>query len=79
MRIVALILAVFMCFSCATATPVHENATPEEIEQINARNLEAIAKNHSTITGIMIVSFLLSIITGIVSIAAVGQASAAAK
>ena len=72
MKYVFLFLAILMCFSsvgCASATPVPPNATPEQIEQINAKNLEATAKNTATLTGITITSivanFVILLIQGI--------------
>jgi len=71
MRYVFFILAAIFCLSvfsgCATATPVPNNATPEQIEHINAQNLEAIATNTATLSGFtiasIIISFLVSLIT----------------
>jgi len=64
-----------MCFSfagCATATPVPPNATPEQVEQINAQNLEAIAKNTATLNGIAIASIIISFLGGLISGLATG-------
>ena len=70
MKYISLFLAILMCFSfagCATAVPVPPNATPEQIEQINAQNLEATAKNTATLTGITIVSAILSVVGALIS------------
>jgi hypothetical protein len=50
-----------------TASNVPDNATPEEIELANAKNLEAIAANTATLTGITIITLIVGIVSGIVS------------
>jgi len=70
MKYFSLFLVILMCFSsagCMSATPVPPNATPEQIEQINAKNLEATAKNTATLNGITITSLLISFVTGLIS------------
>ena len=65
MKYISLFLVILMCFSffgCATATPVPQNAAPEQIEQINAQNLEAIAKNTATLNGIVLGTIALGIL-----------------
>ncbi len=46
-----LVLVLFAASSCATASSVPYNATPEQIDAVNAKNLEAIAKNTSILAG----------------------------
>ena len=70
MKYISLFLVILMCFSfvgCATAVPVPQNATPEQIDQINAENIEAIAKNTATLNGITIASIIISFITGLIA------------
>lgn len=49
--------------SCATATAVPPNATAEQLEQVNAKNLEAVARNSSVTLGIQLTSIALSILS----------------
>jgi len=48
---------------CATASQVPPDATPEQIEQVNAKNLEAIARNSALQTGITAGSGVISFLT----------------
>jgi len=75
MKYVFLFLAILMCFSsvgCASATPVPPNATPEQIEQINAKNLEATAQNTATLNGITITSLIISGVSILISVISAG-------
>lgn len=55
---ILLLIVMFLFSSCATSTSVPPNATPEQLEQINAQNLEAVAKNTSTLAGLQLASLV---------------------
>ena len=77
MKYISLFLVILMCFSfsgCATATPVPLNAAPEQIEQINAQNLAAIAKNTATLNGIVLATIAVAILGTLISGVVIGSA-----
>ena len=64
MKYIWLLFTFIICLSfinCAIATKVPNNATTEQIEQINAKNLVVIAKNTTTIIGLIFVLLLVII------------------
>ena len=65
-RISLMLLLVLLVFSsCATATAVPRNATPEQIAETNALNLEATAKNTSTLAAIQLISVISGFFIGL--------------
>lgn len=62
-----IVLLILSTFSCATAIAVPRNATPEQIEEINAQNLNAIATNTSTLAAIQLASLITGFIVGLMA------------
>ncbi|MFZ2636416.1 MAG: hypothetical protein WAX33_08810 [Rectinemataceae bacterium] len=58
--IIAILALCLVIGGCATVSPVPYNATTEQIQQINAKNIAATATNTST----LVVFQILSIIAG---------------
>jgi hypothetical protein len=68
LKISLLLLIVFFIFgSCATATSVPRNATEAQLAEVNALNLEATAKNTSTLAGFQIVSVISGFLIGLLA------------
>jgi hypothetical protein len=63
----AIIMISVVLIGCATATPVPQNATPEQIAQINAENIAATATNTSTLAIIQIVSLIVGFLSGLLA------------
>ncbi|MDR0456322.1 MAG: hypothetical protein LBH20_06535 [Treponema sp.] len=58
-----------LCIGCASATQIPPNATPEQIEQINAQNNAATATNTATLAGFTIIAVILNILSSIIVVA----------
>jgi hypothetical protein len=69
--VVMLIMVLFLgivIVGCVTSTPIPPKASPEQIEQINARNIAATTTNTATLAGFQIVSLIVSILLTLLSL-----------
>ena len=65
-----LIILLILLSSCATATPVPYDATGEQLDRINAMNVEATAKNTSILAGIQVAAVISGFVLGLLMPAA---------
>lgn len=59
------LIVIFVFGSCATSTAVPRNATQEQLEETNALNLEAVAKNTAVLAGFQIASAIAGFLVGL--------------
>lgn len=66
------LMVVVLCFtSCATAKEIPLGATGEQITQINAHNLAALAKNSTTQTGLTLATIVLGFVSAMYSLGSI--------